>query len=108
MVLRNDTKKSGTNSQLVVASWLHEMGLGFTMEEEFSPYFADIYIKDLNLTIELDGPSHLNKRDAKRDAVLKDKYNLDVWRFSNETIKGAFKEQFIAEILERAEEVDDA
>ena len=78
------------------------------MEEEFSPYFADIYIKDLNLTIELDGPAHLKKRDDKRDAVLKDKYNLDVWRFSNKTIKGDFKEQFVAKILERAKEVADA
>ncbi len=103
MVLRREPKTRDTNEQLRVASWLRELGLGFSLEEEFSPYCADIFICDLNLIIELDGPQHLKRRDAKRDAFIKETYGIDVWRFKNREIRENFKAQFHARIMERAE-----
>ena len=104
MIMRNFARKSDTKEQLTVATWLREIGLDFTLEEEFDPYIADIYIRALNLTIELDGPSHQEKRDSKRDEFLKETYEVDVWRFKNKQINTEFKSLFAGMIMERSEE----
>ena len=105
-MFRNDRMLRDTPAQLMVAGWLQDMGMGFSLEsEDFYPYTADVYLADLNLVIELDGPSHLKKKDAKRDAHIKEHHQVDTWRFKNKDIRVSFKDEFIEMINERSEEM---
>ena len=108
MFNRNEPRTSDTKEQITVSQWLVEIGLDFTTEEEFLPYVADIYIRDLKLIIELDGPYHREKRDKKRDEFLQSEHSIDVWRFKNKLIKEDFKAQFTEMIIERSEMLYDA
>ena len=105
-MFKNDRMVRDTPSQLTVSEWLQDMGMGFALESEnFYPYRPDIYIEDLKLVIELDGPSHLKKKDSKRDDHFKEHYQVDTWRFKNKDIRASFKDEFVEMINERAEEI---
>lgn len=108
MIMRNFNRKNDTKEQRILASWLREMGIDFTLEEDFAPYVADVYIRALSLTIELDGPSHRKKRDEKRDNILKETYDVDVWRFKNKEINAEFKPLFIEMIMNKSKEIFNA
>lgn len=108
MFNRNEPRTTDTKEQLTVSQWLINIGIGFTTEEEFPPYVADIYVRDLNLIIELDGPHHRKKKDEIRDAFLKDEHSIDVWRFKNDLITKDFESEFTDMIIERAEKLYDA
>ena len=102
---RAENKTENTKEQLRVASWLIELGLLTNLEVSFPPYIADIYLPELDLIIELDGPHHWASKDKKRDTYLNEEHGVNVWRFKNEVIKASFKEDFIALIMKRAEEL---
>ena len=105
-MFKNDRMVRDTPAQLMVAGWLQDMGMGFSLEaEEFYPYTVDIYVSDLNLAIELDGPSHMKKKNQKRDDHIKEHHEVDTWRFKNEEIRTSFKDEFTEMIDSRAEEV---
>lgn len=47
------------------------MGISYVSEmEEFQPYCLDIYLTEWHLCVEVDGPGHSPKHDAKRDGAL--------------------------------------
>ena len=63
----------------------------------------DVYLPELRLGIELDGYTHSRKKDAKRDAFIKRRHKIDIWRFKNKEITKEFKETLFEMIIERAE-----
>ena len=99
---RNEPTTINTKTQLIVASWCEEMGLRCLLEELVGGYSLDIYLPELRLGIELDGPHHSRKRDGKRDAFLERRHDIDVWRFKNKEVEKMNKEAFFEMIEERA------
>ncbi len=102
--MRQDPAKRDTKEQLLVSKWLNEIGLEHSLEEELEPYWADIFIHDLNLVIELDGPNHLKKRDSIRDAYLVETYGVSIWRLKNKLIRSSYKEEFTKQVMKIVEE----
>ena len=101
--MKSDPRKKDTPQQFLVASWIKEAGFGTTLEEDFPPYVVDVYIPDLHLGIELDGPHHFRKQDAIRDENLLSEYNLEIWRFNNTEIVRNYKSIFIDNIIKFAQ-----
>ena len=97
--MKSEPRKKDTKQQFTVAAWVKEAGFGSSLEEDFPPYVVDIYISDLHLGIELDGPHHFKKRDQRRDAVLFRDYGLVIWRHNNDEIVGKFKSSFIDNLM---------
>ena len=58
--------------------------LGFTVEEEkgFHPYHVDVYVPELHVAFEADGPQHRKKPDQRRDERLLGIYRLPVYRLT--------------------------
>ena len=56
--------------------------LGFTVEEEkgFYPYHVDVYVPELHVAFEADGPQHRERPDAERDERLLGTYALQIYR----------------------------
>ena len=101
--MKSDPRKKDTPQQFLVAAWVREAGFGTSLEEDFPPYVVDVYVPDLHLGIELDGPHHFRKRDAIRDAKLLSEYSLEIWRFNNTEIVRNFKSIFIDNIINFAQ-----
>ena len=106
MVSRNLRKKD-TPHELLVLEWVRSIGLGANSQEDFPPYVVDVYIPDMRLAIEIDGPLHFSKRDKKRDQVLMDEHGVDVWRLPLKILKASYKEEFISMLMEKVEEQTD-
>ena len=104
----SEPRKRDSKEQLLVSKWLNEIGLEHSLEEEFPPYWADIYIHDIKLAIELDGAFHLKKRDAKRDSHFLEEYGVTTWRIENEMVKVRNKDNFIKELMILVEERSNA
>ena len=68
----------------------------------------DVYIPDMKLGIEIDGPLHLSRRDRKRDQELKNNYGVDIWRLPLKILKVSYKDEFISELMEKVEEQSNA
>ena len=103
MVGRNLRKKD-TPHELMVLEWVRSTGLDANPQEDFPPYVVDVYIPDMKLGIEIDGPLHLSRKDKKRDQELKNNYGVDIWRLPLKILKVSYKEEFISELMERVEE----
>ena len=102
--MRQEPTKRDTQEQLLISKWLNEIGLEHSLEEELEPYWADIYVHDLKLVIELDGPSHMKKRDDVRDMFLIKNYHVSIWRIKNKTVKVSYKAEFEKELMRIVEE----
>ena len=102
--MRQEPTKRDTKEQLLISKWLNEIGLEHSLEEELDPFWADIYIHDLNLVIELDGPNHMKKRDDARDEFLVETYHVSIWRIKNKIVKVNYKEEFKKELMQIVEE----
>ena len=107
MVGRNLRKKD-TPHELMVLEWVRSTGLGANSQEDFPPYVVDVYIPDMKLGIEIDGPLHLSRKDKKRDQELKNNYGVDIWRLPLKILKVSYKEEFISELMEKVEEQSNA
>tara|TARA_R110002020_G_scaffold347726_1_gene561403 strand:+ start:364 stop:684 length:321 start_codon:yes stop_codon:yes gene_type:complete len=102
--LRSEPRKKDTPEQFMMASWVREAGFGSILEQDFEPYVVDIYIPDLLLGLEIDGPFHFKKRDATRDTYIKDNYKIEIWRFPLKEVKTSLKEEFINKLILYAQE----
>ena len=107
MVGRNLRKKD-TPHELMVLEWVRSTGLRANSQEDFPPYVVDVYIPDMKLGIEIDGPLHLSRRDRKRDQELKNNYGVDIWRLPLKILKVSYKDEFISELMEKVEEQSNA
>jgi len=85
----------------MVLDWVRSTGIGANSQEDFPPYVVDIYIPDMKLAIEVDGPLHFSKKDKKRDQILLEKYEVEVWRLPLKLLKASYKEDFISMLLEK-------
>ena len=103
-----EIKTTDTAEQLTVFGWCEEIGLTVLLEYNVPPYYLDIYLPELKLAVELDGPMHSRKRDKKRDGFIKRRHGIDVWRFRNRDITDTFQKQFNSHINKRAKEIFDA
>ena len=78
--------------------------LGFRVEEEkkFYPYYVDVYIQEVNVGVELDGPYHIGKsRDLNRDKFILDNYGIKILRVKQKELKDVKKvEKKIIEFIE--------
>ena len=63
-------------------------GLRFRRQHPVGRYIADFYCHELKLLVELDGPTHVNRKeyDEHRDAYLSGD-GITVFRFSNDQIE---------------------
>lgn len=50
-----------------VCDWLSALGVQYVEEYPLGPYSLDIFIADMQLDVELDGPWHSPRKDAVRD-----------------------------------------
>jgi len=96
--MNRDLRKKDTPQELLVVEWVRATGLGANSQEDFPPYVADVYVPDLELVIEVDGPLHLKKSDKKRDLHLKTKYGVDTWRIPLKKMSKNYKAEFTAEL----------
>ncbi len=62
----------------------------FLRQKPIDHFILDFYCEKLSLAIEVDGEVHdvnnNQSRDKERSEILKDKYNIEVIRFSNEEV----------------------
>jgi len=105
-VVRNDPFKTGNHHHNLVDGWITALGIGTQLEYDVGKYSIDIYVPDLELGIEIDGPYHLRKRDAKRDAYITENFGIEMWRISIKDINASYKKEFIGKLLERVQEME--
>ena len=104
--MRDDAFKTDTKHQLLINRWIEWLGIGTVLEQPFGDYLVDIFIPDLNLGIEVDGPYHHKKRDLKRDEYLKQTHDVDIWRIPIKQMGAGYKDKLISRIMLRVEELD--
>ena len=98
--MRDSPPTRFTKSQLLLSSWLRASGFSNSLEKEFTPYFVDIYIDELNLGIEIDSRFHISKKkDDKRELFIKEKYNVSLLHFDTKFIKQQNKDLILEQIL---------
>lgn len=102
--MRSEPRKKDTPEQFLMASWVKAAGFGSILEQDFEPYVVDIYIPDLLLALEIDGPYHMSRRDKYRDAYIRSTYNIDIWRYPLKIVKVSFKDEFTSNLLKYAQE----
>ena len=100
-----------TKVQKEVEDWITEMGFKVRAEVDVEQYRADLAIWDLEMIVEVDGPSHrklkergkLVKNDGqkvtKRDALMLAHYPNGVWHIPVDISEEIFKTEF-AKIIE--------
>jgi very-short-patch-repair endonuclease len=59
-----------TDKQLEVEMVVNNIGFMTELEKPFGQYCVDIWVPELDWAIEIDGPQHYSKKDAKRDEDL--------------------------------------
>ena len=96
--MNRDLRKKDTPQELLVLEWVRATGLGANAQEDFPPYVVDVYVPDLDLAIEVDGPLHLRKSDKKRDLRLRTEYGVDTWRIPLKRMSKSYKAEFTAEL----------
>lgn len=94
--------KSYTDKQILVESWINNIGFRTDLETVFGEYAVDIYIAELNIAVEVDGPCHkFKKRDKKRDDRLRTYHNLtDIIRVPVDITEKEFKRLFLSRASE--------
>jgi len=102
--MRPEPRKKDTPEQFMMAEWVREAGFGSILEQDFEPYVVDIYIPDLLLALEIDGPYHMKRHDAVRDEYIRDNYQIEIWRFPLKEVRQSFKNEFITQLIIYAEE----
>ena len=60
-------------------------------EVDFGPFKVDIYLPEHHLAIEVDGPHHGPKRDAKRDDYLREEFFLPTLHIKTDTVDAALE-----------------
>ena len=104
--MRVDPFKTDTKHQLLVQGWIEELGIGTITEQPFGDYSVDIFIPDLGLGIEIDGPYHLKKRDRARDEQINQVHGVDIWRIPIKEMGAGYKDEFVKRLMLKVEELD--
>jgi very-short-patch-repair endonuclease len=78
------------------------LNLKFRRQHQIGRYIVDFFCAELNLIIELDGPVHLDTRQADRDVqrtLTLQRTGATVLRFTNDQLLGS--EELVLERIER-------
>jgi very-short-patch-repair endonuclease len=105
-VVRDDPFKTDTRHQRLINNWIKELGIGTQVEYEVGKYFIDIYVPDLVLGLEIDGPWHLRKRDKKRDEYILEVHGIEIWRIPIKDINMSYKQELVDRIFHRVREME--
>lgn len=94
--------RSYTDKQVLVESWINRLGFRTDLEAVFGEYAVDIYVPELNIAVEVDGPSHMfKKRDKKRDEKLIKVHGLKkVFRVPVNITEKDFEKSFLLMVKE--------
>lgn len=67
-----------TKGQLKLAKILNQLGFETTLEYRLGPYYVDVWVGELGVALEFEGPIHglRKKRDAERDKELLETYGV--------------------------------
>jgi len=74
---RNTLRTHYTDKQLQVAMWINSIGFQTELEQIMGRYCLDVYVPELHAAIEIDGDSHYQAKDDKRDLWLKENFKLE-------------------------------
>ena len=100
--LGGDQKKSMTGIHVRLTGLIQNLGFHVEDEHPFPPYSVDCYVPEAHVAFEADGPGHLKKRDAARDAELELIYGVLVRRFSQKDLENTTQvEDEIIEFIDR-------
>ena len=69
-----------------VIKLLEKWGIELMEEVDFPPYRADIYIPDVHVVVEVDGPHHSKKSNEKRDTNRLEQYLLPTFRIKTKDV----------------------
>jgi hypothetical protein len=85
-----------TDKQIEVAGWIMNLGFQVELEQVLGRYCLDIYLPEIHAAVEIDGDSHYQKKDDKRDLWLKENYKLDhILHLDFSVRKSEFKRIFL-------------
>lgn len=82
-----------TKKQLQVEKWINEIGFVTELEVPIGPFCMDIFVPELNMCVEIDGPYHMKKKDKQRDEYF-ELGNIQVIRFKSDVTKEKVFEYF--------------
>lgn len=95
--------KRFTGGQLKLEKILNELGFSTILELEVDIYRVDVYVPELKVAFEYDGKGyHTKKRDAARDAAIKD-IGIHVIRIVDKNLNREYVKQRIAEEIDEGE-----
>ena len=70
-----------------VIKFLENWGIQLMEEVDFPPYRVDIFIPEVHVVIEVDGPHHSKKANEKRDKKLLEEYLLPTFRIDASDVR---------------------
>jgi very-short-patch-repair endonuclease len=104
--LAPDQPRSMTGIHRRLLAAVNACGFHTEVEEPFGPYAVDIYVPEIKMAFEADGPMHSKRRDAQRDAVLLAEYGVRVERFKQRVIQGSSLDVLARMVRLRIEEAE--
>jgi len=99
--------KKFTKIQLEVEKICNNIGFQTELETRFGTKNTDIYIHELHMVVEVDGPNHISKKvDRERDDYLKDNFGLNIIHINWKELRNKDEKQKVrSKILRFAEEL---
>ena len=82
-----------------LVEWISALGILYMEEYEVGNYNLDIYLQELNLGVEVDGPQHNRKKDEIRDKNIMKNWGISIVRIK----VGTRKAEALEAILEYAD-----
>ena len=70
-----------------VIKFLEKWGIELMEEVDFPPYRVDIFVPEVHVVIEVDGPHHSKKANEKRDKKLLEEYLLPTFRIDASDVR---------------------
>jgi len=78
-----DFETKYTAGQMKLEKIVNDLGFQTVLEYEVGSYSLDLFIPEMHVGIEFDGPFHWKKRDAKRDAIIFEMEGISILRISD-------------------------
>lgn len=79
---------------------LERLQIGYKMEEPMGPYSLDCYLPEWHICIEVDGPNHTPRGDAKRDGILLEHYGVPVLHVSIDRLRIADRPRLLLDVID--------
>ena len=70
-----------------VIKFLENWGIQLMEEVDFPPYRVDIFVPEVHVAVEVDGPHHSKKANEKRDKKLLEDYLLPTFRIDASDVR---------------------